>query len=303
MLELGAHALAMRPVAMIEMIAEILLLTWVMVFFLSLEFAANQYSRPGQAQLPSAPVRTRHHKPRLGIAVLTQIKHSFRVMRLTCNLLVPLRETTRLGLLALALSAVACSTQPPAVNVSAVNYEGLAEVSRPYFDIAQVRPETVFSEYDGVILNAPELAFRAPDRSQKQFPLDESQKQRFQDLLAAAFSLELSNLQNLELRDQPGPGVLELTIRVENITATVPSGKSMRVGFALTAVGEATLILELSDSQSEQILARGVETRAVQGAALGQGGSMVTRWEEVEKLCSQWASMARSRLDVLVDQG
>ena len=161
----------------------------------------------------------------------------------------------------------------------------------------------MFSEYDGVVLNAPELAFRAPDRSQKQFPLDESQKQRFQDVLAAAFSLELSNLRNLELRDQPGPGVLKLTIRVENITATVPSGKSVQIGFALTAVGEATLILELSDSQSEQILARGVETRAVQGAALGQGGDMVTRWEDVEKLCSRWASMARSRLDVLVDPG
>ncbi len=273
------------------------------MFFLSLEFAAKQYSRPGQVQLPSAPMRTHHHEPRLGIAELTQIKHSFRVMQLTCNFLVPLRETIRLCLLALVLSAVACSSQPPVAIGSAINYEGLAEVSRPYFDVAQVRPETVFSEYDGVVLNAPELAFRAPDRSQKQFPLDESQKQRFQDVLAAAFSLELSSLQNLELRDQPGPGVLELTIRVENITATVPSGKGVQFGFALTAVGEATLILELSDSQSEQILARGVETRAVQGAALGQGGGMVTRWEDVEKLCSRWASMARSRLDVLVDQG
>lgn len=75
------------------------------------------------------------------------------------------------------------------------------------------------------------------------------------------------------------------------------------MGFALRAVGEATLILELRDSQSEQILARGVDTRAVQGAALGQDGGMVTRWEDVEKLCARWASMARSHLDALVDQG
>lgn len=95
---------------------------------------------------------------------------------------------------------------------------------------------------------------------------------------------------------------MKLTVRVENITATVPSGRSMQIGFALTAVGEATLILELRDSQSEQILARGVETRAVQGAALGQGGEMLTRWEDVEKLCSRWASLARTRLDALVDQ-
>jgi hypothetical protein len=224
-------------------------------------------------------------------------------MRPTFNLIVTLRQAFRLCLLVLALSAVACSSQPPAAITSTINYEGLAEVSKPYFDVAQIRPETVFSNYDGVIVNAPELAFRTPDRSQQQFPLDETQKQRFQEVLANAFLLELSKLQNLDLRDEPSSKVLELTVRVENITATVPTGQGGPIGFALTAVGEATLILEVRDSQSEQILARGVETRAVQGAALGQGGGVVTRWEDIEKLCSRWASMARSRLDALVDQG
>jgi len=213
-----------------------------------------------------------------------------------------LRPLSGLCCLALAFSVTACSSQPPVAIGSAVNYEGLADVVRPQFDVAQVRPETVFSDYDGVILAAPELAFRTPDRSQQQFPLDEAQKQRFEGLLADAFSQEFSNLQNFGRRDQPGPNVMKLTVRVENITATVPSGRSMQIGFALTAVGEATLILELRDSQSEQILARGVETRAVQGAALGQGGEMLTRWEDVEKLCSRWASLARARLDALVDQ-
>ena len=205
-------------------------------------------------------------------------------------------------LLVLSLSIVTCSSQDPLAVSSAVNYEGLAEVSRPRFDVAQVRPGTVFSAYDAVILRAPELAFRTPDRSQKQFPLDEVQKQRFEEMMAAAFSKELSNLQNLGLRERSGPRVLELTVRVENITATVPPGQGMQLGFALTAVGEATLVLELRDSQSEQILARGVESRAVQGAAAGLDGGMVTRWEDVEKLCSRWATMARSRLDVLVEQ-
>jgi hypothetical protein len=205
-------------------------------------------------------------------------------------------------LIALVLSVTACSSQSPTIVGSAVNYEGLAEVTRPQFDVAQVRPDTLFSRYDGIIVNAPELAFRTPDRSQMQFPLDETQKQRFEKRLADAFSQEFSTLQNLSLRDESGPNVLELNVRVENITATVASGQSGQLGFALSAVGEATLILELRDSQSVQILARGVDTRTVQGAALGQSREMVTRWEDVEKLCSRWASLARSRLDVLVDQ-
>lgn len=217
--------------------------------------------------------------------------------------MLPLRQAPGLCVLVLALAALGCVAEPVATISSTVNYEGLADVRKPYFDVAQIRPETVFSAYDGVIVNAPELAFRMPDRSQEQFPLDENQKRRFESALAEAFSLEFSNLRNLDLKDQPGPSVLELTVRIENITATVPSGQGTRLGFALAAVGEATLVLELRDSQSQQILARGVDTRAVQGAALGQDGGVVTRWEDVEKLCSRWASMTRSRLDVLVDQG
>jgi len=212
------------------------------------------------------------------------------------------RKVPGLYLLLLILSVPACAPQQPGAISSTVNYEGLAEVSRPYFDVALVRPAANFGGYGGVIVNAPELAFRMPDRSQQQFPLNEDQKRRFQAALAEAFSLEFSNLQNLVLKDQPGPGVLELTVRVENITVTVPTGRSPQLGFALIAVGEATLILELHDSESGEILARGVDSRPVQGAAARQGGEMVTRWEDVEKLCARWASMARERLDVLIDQ-
>jgi len=213
-----------------------------------------------------------------------------------------LRQTPELCLLVLSLSALGCTTQQAAVISTTINYEGLAEVSRPYFDVAQVRPETDFGGYDGVIVIAPELAFRTPDRSEMQFPLDEDQKRRFRATLAEAFSQEFSNLTNLDLKDKPGPGTLQLTVRVENITVTVPSGRSPQLGFALSAVGEATLILELHDSESGEILARGIDTRAVQGAAVRQGGDMLTRWEEVEKLCARWASMARTRLDALVEQ-
>lgn len=231
------------------------------------------------------------------------MKHSFRTMRSIINALINPRQAPRLCLLALAFLILGCAAERTVVTSSTVNYEGLAEVKRPKFDVAQVRPDTRFSAYDGIIVSAPELAFKTPDRSKKQFPLDEDQKRRFQEVLANAFSTEFTSLQNLELKEQPGPSVLELTVRVENITATVPSGRKAPIGFALTAIGEATLVLELRDSQSQQILARGADTSAIQGAALGQDGGIVTRWEDVEKLCSGWASMTRSRLDALIDQG
>ena len=77
-------------------------------------------------------------------------------------------------------------------------------------------------------------------------------------------------------------------------------GNSARGGLALVATGEATLVLELRDSRSNEILARAVDTKTVQGVAMAQKDGMLTRWEDVEKLCAGWASTARSRLEALL---
>ena len=69
---------------------------------------------------------------------------------------------------------------------------------------------------------------------------------------------------------------------------------------ALQAVGEASLVIELFDSQSGEILARGVDTKAVEGAAMAQDGGLVSRWEEVDKLCARWASTTRKGLESLI---
>lgn len=184
-----------------------------------------------------------------------------------------------------------------------VNYEGLVEVRVATLDHAQIRPDVVFSVYSGIILDAVRVAYRTPDRSQQEFPLDDEQKQRFDDALDRAFISELTRLQNLQLVTQPGRDVLRLRIRVQDVTATVPPrsvGNVGRANIALQAVGEVTLVLELFDSRSGEILARAVDTKAIEGAAMAQDGGMVTRWEGVEQLCARWASTTRTRLEALI---
>jgi hypothetical protein len=68
-------------------------------------------------------------------------------------------------------------------------------------------------------------------------------------------------------------------------------------------LGEATLVIELSDSESGEVLARVYDRQAIEGVAIAQDPSApVTRWEDVEALCKKWASTVRDRLDVLVAQ-
>ena len=212
------------------------------------------------------------------------------------------------GFAAILVSAYlfGCGSAPaadPASNVPEVNYEGLETVPAKRVDIAQVRPGVDFSAYTGVRLIEPELAFQTPDRSQRQFPLNEAQKQRFRNLLAEAFEKELGRLESLELVTAPGPDVLTLSVRVQDIAVEVTDESLSRVsrGAAfLQASGDATVILELKDSQSNEILARGVDTRTVEGVAMRQrGDQMITRFEAADKVVGKWAVTARSALDAL----
>jgi hypothetical protein len=208
-----------------------------------------------------------------------------------------------MGAIAVALCGCAPSPTQPAGQAQ-VYYEGLEQVDARGVDIAFVRPGIDFRAYTGLLVEEPELAFRTPDRSKRQFPLTKDQKTRFRDLLAQKFRIELAKSKQLKLVEQAGPDVLRLRIRVQDILVSLPSrnvGSVGLAGFVLEAIGEATIVLELRDSQSEETLARAADTRAVEGAAILQKGGPLTSWSEVETLCERWASTVRKRLDRLVE--
>ena len=213
----------------------------------------------------------------------------------------------RLVLLFLGFAGLlsACAPQATApVDLPQTNFDGLQEVASKYFDAAFVRPGVDFGRYRELLVSRSDLAFRTPDREKQQFPLTEEQKERFRQLLDDEFANELVGAKNLRMTDSPGPEVLGLRVRVQDIVATVPPRTVGNIGWggiALQALGEATLVIELRDSESEEILAKVFDRRAIDGIAVAQKqGPPVTRWEEVEAVCKRWAATVRARLDVVV---
>ena len=207
--------------------------------------------------------------------------------------------------LVLVLLVAACAPQPTIpVAASTDNIDGLQQVSSRYFDIAFVRPGVDFSHYTTVLLSGSELAFKTPDRSKQQFPLSDEQKDRFRQQLDEHFSAELANLKNLRLGDQGGPDTLAVQVRVQDILTTIPAQATGRSGWgslSLRALGEATLVIELSDSESGEILARVYDRRALEGVAISQNQEApLTRFEDGESMIRQWASTVRERLDAIV---
>lgn len=207
-------------------------------------------------------------------------------------------------ILTLTGSLAACGPQPTQpLPKGEVNIEGLQAVTARNFEAAFVRPGVDFRKYNKLLVNELELAFRTPDRSQNQFPLGEDQKTRFRAAMAVAFGEELGQLQNLEIVTEPGPDVLDLNVRVQDIVASSPGrrvGAVGRASFAIETVGEMTLVIELRDAESEEVLIRAFDRRAVEGAAMLSGDSVISTWEGVERLVARWASRVREGLDVLV---
>ena len=199
-----------------------------------------------------------------------------------------------------------CSASAPRPDAGAieVNYEGLATVASRAFDVAQVRPDTDFSDYSRLQLNTPELAFRTPDRTERQFAFSEEQIDRFREGLIAAFDAEFAGFNELEIVDEPGPNTLALDIHVEDIVATVATsavGRAGRSAAVLEASSAAVIIVEVRDSQSNEILARGVDAGTARGGAMRTSGDeMRMRFESGERVVARWASITRAGIQNLL---
>lgn len=198
----------------------------------------------------------------------------------------------------------ACAPQPTQPKpTEEVNIEGLQPVSARNFEAAYIRPGVTFADYDKLMVGELELAFRTPDRAENQFALGEDQKTRFRAAMATAFGEELGKLEAAEVVTAPGPGVLALRVRVQDIVARAPGrrvGAGGRAGFALETVGEMTMVLELRDSQSDEVLVRVFDRQAVEGAAMVSGEGVVSTWEGVDRVVARWASRAREGLERLL---
>ena len=197
----------------------------------------------------------------------------------------------------------ACAPQPTSpVDLSGTNFDGLQEINSAYFSAAFMRPGVNFNDYQELLLGDTELAFRTPDREKQQFPLTSKQKDQFRQLLDAQFSNEFAQSKTLRMTDVVGPEALRLNVRVQDIVAMVPPRSVSGVGdIALQALAEATLVIEISDSESGEILARVFDRRAFEGTAIAQRhAAPITQWEEVDAVCIRWAETVRARLDAVV---
>ena len=216
----------------------------------------------------------------------------------------------RLGALVLCgtVTVVGCATDtndrtPPQLDAK-LTYDGLAQVKNTKVKGAWMRPDFTLAGYTKIMLQGAGIEYRpvkkvnrAGSTSGTQFPLTDEQKERLRTIVSDAFRAELAQTQKFQLVDQPGPDVLMIWGGLVDVVSYVPPESIGRGNVYLNSVGEATLVIEIRDSQSNAVLVRVVDRRAAQSSGVPLPSSSVTNWSEVQRLARTWASLLRTRLE------
>lgn len=204
-----------------------------------------------------------------------------------------------------------CATPTPTVDVNApadeMTYDGLYPVKNSLADVAWARPGADISKYSKIMLQGVGIQYRPGGESGRlyhqrsntdHFELTDVQKGRFEKIMSEKFREELAKSSHFTIVDEAGPDVLLIRGGLIDVVSFVPPESVGRSEIMLSRVGEATLVLEIRDSESEAVLARAVDRRAAENVAgTFQRSNSVTNAAEVRRLAGAWARLLRERLD------
>jgi hypothetical protein len=213
--------------------------------------------------------------------------------------------------LALLLVAAPVAAQQPAQDTAVTeSWDGLVEVNARRFDNAFLLPGADFRPFTKVMLDEPEVAFRQNwlrdvNRGSRGATgrVTERDAQRILDSVGAGkidlFTTAFNNA-GFEVVTRPGPDVLRIRTAIVNLVVNAPDTMSAGRSATFTPnAGEATLILEARDSQTNALLARVIDRRETRRIA--SRASRVTNSADFRALAADWARIAASRLTTLRD--
>jgi hypothetical protein len=204
--------------------------------------------------------------------------------------------------LGLAAPSSAVAGKPTAQELS---HDGLEASKQRGLDQIFVRPGASLAGYKRIQLDDVDVAFAKywePVRTGSTVPIKAEDREQIRahvaKLVRDQFAKDLQAKSGYPLATAPGPDVLRVKARIIDLTLAVPELResSMTRIYAMSA-GEMTLVAELFDSETGQVLARAVDRR--EGRNVGQMVRITPQETsaQIEEIASTWARILRERLD------
>jgi hypothetical protein len=207
-----------------------------------------------------------------------------------------------------AFAAVGGAAAPLLISITLANtppaeWDGLVRVQNRRLDHMYLLPDVSFAAYKRVRLDPVEVSFYEnwnPNRSRSQ-RLRQSDLESIKSTLASEFRRVLGETLargGYKLVDEDGDDVLLVRAAIVNLSITAPSaGTTGRNRTFVASTGQMTLVAELRDSVTDQLLARAVDT--IRGRQTGQFqlASPITNMADARRALSQWADVLVTGLD------
>jgi hypothetical protein len=207
------------------------------------------------------------------------------------------------------------SDGPPVLETgpnAEVTHDGLVRVRSSRFQYAWLKPDADFARYSQVMMDPVTVAYKRPPRETESrrnpdrgnFALTSEQMAAMKRYFAEAFEKELATLENFTLVHAPGPGTLRVEASLIDLVVNVPTrpGPGSDLVFT-TSAAQMTLVLELRDAITGEILARVADRRDTQS---GSGAvsdltysTPATNTGALRLLFKRWARILATRLDAI----
>lgn len=209
-----------------------------------------------------------------------------------------------------AMAIAGCTSAPATIQQGAdaeVSFDGLHVIDNSIFREAWADPDIDFSRYSKFMPGGAFFEYRAVKKTSRttraasstdEFYIDDEAREKLKGLATEIFSEELAKSTRFTVTDTSGPDVLIIRGGLHDIVSRVPPEPIGRGDIYLSSVGEITLILEVVDSMSGEVIFRAVERRAAErGGGMAIRANTVTTLAEVRRLIRRWATTLRDGLD------
>lgn len=209
-----------------------------------------------------------------------------------------------MGSMAALLLLQGCQTDGPSPIDDSSTREGLVRVEHANVDAVYRRPATTLAMYSQLLLRPIDVQFAKnwdPASSSMLYQTNRPDPDKIRKELAEVFAqvvrLDLEQ-GGYPLVEQPGVHVLEVRAAIVNLYITAPEVSTASRTKVYTAdAGEMTLILQLHDSVTGQLLARAYDRHAGMQSGAWTWTTSVSNTAEAKRIISIWAAALRKALD------
>jgi uncharacterized protein DUF3313 len=222
-----------------------------------------------------------------------------------------IRSVRTVSLLALVFVAEPAFTASGADLEELMSHDGLQKISVKGIDLAYARPGATLADYTKVSIDPVEVSFHKdwnPDKTGSRMKLSAAERENIRmgvaKIVREEFVNELQTKGSYQVVDAAGPDVLRVRAIIINLYVNAPNATTAgRSRTYAVSAGEMTIVAELYDSETGEVVARIYDRREARKSGVLTLTSSDVNASEARAIASSWARILRTRLDAAHDVG